>query len=315
MAPTIVDISNSPIDVDSGARVVLTCVVYGLPEPPTIAWLRDGVTLVASSMVQVNSELVAQDGRNNTQSLLTLNSVSLSDSGTYTCQAENSAGRISRDIMVLVRPGAEIVVVPNNTVVNAGETLRVACTAQGVDPAVTWLKQSLPITNATDDRTTVYNQFYVVNGTQGIESVLEILQTSISDSGSYTCLATSRTTRDEYNFTVTVSTAPATIETPPPSQVVAVYRRNVSIQCTARGYPLPQITWYRNENDIIAESATIDISTEVLRQGADTIVTFSLFLTGDELLSDNSIHGTVNNGLSGGNVTQFTVLITVQRKL
>ena len=281
---------------------------------PTISWLKDNTTIIESSNVKVDREYVAQGGHNYSQSFLTLCGVVISDSGIYTCVAENIAGIASNYSVINVFARAQILMVPNNTVLNAGESLHVYCTAEGNSPSITWLRQGTEISNVTDERIQVYNIPSVVNGTTVLQSMLLILHTRSADSGSYVCLVVSQTTRDEHNFTVIVNSIPATVYSFPPTQVIGIYQGNITIQSMARGYPLPQITWYR-DNKVLLQDNNVIISSEVVIQGEDKVVIFSLLLSDNELLASVNISGMVNNGLSGGNVTSFKVYISVQSKL
>jgi len=288
-------------------------VVNGNPTP-AITWLKDNVTVMEDSDVKLETEVMAQGGRNYSQSFLTLCGVAVADSGTYTCVAENLAGRASSDYVISVFSRAQILMVPNNTALNAGESLHVYCTAQGDSPSITWLKQGVEISNDTDDRTTVYHTFRVVNGTAVLQSVLLIMQTTSADAGTYVCLAASRTSRDEHNFTVDVNSVPATVLSVPLTEVIALYQGNITIQSWASGYPLPQITWYR-DNKILLDNENVIFSSEITMQGVDEVVIFSLFLSGNELLASMNITGVVNNGLSGGSDTSFTIQVDVQSEL
>lgn len=60
----------------AGANVVITCTTSGLPTP-TVKWLKDGEDL------SVNG------------SILTIKNAKTEDSGTFTCEAVNRAGRFS----------------------------------------------------------------------------------------------------------------------------------------------------------------------------------------------------------------------------
>ncbi len=266
-----------------------------------------------SSNVKIDDELV-QNERNYTQSFLTLCGLTVVDSGTYTCQAENRVGFTSSDSVITVYSRARILMAPNDTAINAGETLQVACSARGEFPTVTWLMEDVVISNNTDDRTTIYDRHVLVNGTIVLQSTLVVENVSDADSGLYACLANSRASRDESNFIVSVNSLPATIEMLPPSEIVAMYRGNITIQVSARGYPLPTITWYRN-NQTLTESVFTGISVvEELQQGNDRVVIFSLRVSGDELSNSVAIEGVVNNGLAGGSSNRFVVQVNVQSK-
>lgn len=75
-------------------RVVFECDVIGSPAP-TITWLKDGDELKANQRIETS-----YDGR---VSSLKVTQARLEDSGKYDCIAENSAGRVSANALLIVR--------------------------------------------------------------------------------------------------------------------------------------------------------------------------------------------------------------------
>jgi len=74
-----------------GSRTLLSCDTIGLPRPQ-VRWEKDGRVIRQAGARHVMSR----------RGSLQLNDVQVSDTGTYRCVAENSAGTVSRDIQLLV---------------------------------------------------------------------------------------------------------------------------------------------------------------------------------------------------------------------
>nr|CAB3263486.1 leucine-rich repeats and immunoglobulin-like domains protein 3 [Phallusia mammillata] len=73
---------------------------------------------------------------------------------------------------------------------------------------------------------------------------LHITKVKPSDAGEYTCIATSDVGKRTASATLTVLYAPV-IE-PMKKETQATYNSHVVFQCTAHGYPQPDITWYKD---------------------------------------------------------------------
>lgn len=301
--------------MDASTTLVLVCVSFALPVPPTVSWLKDNVTLEETTTLGIHDEFLLTGGRNFSQSFLTLCSLMVNDTSTYACQAENEAGVVFQNIQLVVRTNAQIVTIPDDTDVHAGDIARVVCVAQGADPAISWTRQGIQLSNDTNDRTVVYEERYQNDRAKFIRSVLEISNAAGVDTGLYTCQATSHMTRDKRNFNLTVEIVAASLVSTPPPQVITVYRSNITITCVARGYPLPQISWFRGGQDRpIQNGVSSVLAAEVIEQDGDRLVQFTLTLTSRELERSTTVHGVVTNGQSGGSPTMFNVSVVVESK-
>ena len=100
--PTIAEATNDTVDthpmLTAGQVLTLTCSAMGTPRPQ-IDWYHGDNHINTSSRVQINKSEI---GDFILVSTLVISSVTVGDSGTYECQAENSAGSTSLQYQVVV---------------------------------------------------------------------------------------------------------------------------------------------------------------------------------------------------------------------
>ncbi|XP_025425759.1 leucine-rich repeat-containing protein 4-like [Sipha flava] len=96
-APVVYPDARHVQDVAEGANVSFRCLVAATPVA-TVEWLFGGAPVYRHNA----SELITVDG--NTTAELYVYNASLSDAGTYSCVAENRAGRAEANFTVTMRP-------------------------------------------------------------------------------------------------------------------------------------------------------------------------------------------------------------------
>ena len=213
----------------------------------------------------------------------------------------------SLSLFLLSSPVADIVVAPpSNVYVRAGETIILACAGIGNNPQISWSTNGATITNETDDRVTVYEEFNVQRGVRYIQSILEICSTQTSDEGVYECTVTSRTLSRSVNFTLAVNVTPAAIIISP-ADAYPIFNSSVFLTCVAIGYPLPTLTWYRNGERIMD---TENIQSEVLEQGGERYVQSTLLVCSVQETADYNC--SASNGVPGSVVKSVTSTVIVQ---
>ena len=90
--------SISALDVVIGSSLTLTCTSTGSP-PDTFIWMKDGVPITQlTSITPANYTRTSAVFHSN----YTINNLSLSDNGTYTCMVANTIGGDSHIINVYV---------------------------------------------------------------------------------------------------------------------------------------------------------------------------------------------------------------------
>ncbi|XP_078591705.1 papilin-like isoform X1 [Branchiostoma floridae x Branchiostoma japonicum] len=165
LVPTVIIPDQTNYVSRVGETTRLDCRAEGIPTPQVI-WEKGGVLLPGDvpRMFQLpNNSLEIEDA-------------SMSDSGEYTCTANNGVGDLQKRLVYLdVDVGLEITIRPKNATIVDGETLILICRASGTpSPQVSWLKEEGPL---PEDRTQL-----VANGD------LQISPVAMQDSGRYTCI-------------------------------------------------------------------------------------------------------------------------------
>jgi len=125
------------------------------------------------------------------------------------------------------------------------QTLRLSCTAEGdPEPEVMWLINN---TEVTSDRVVIGN------------GSLVIYNTSVSDSGAYSCVA--RNSAGVVQYTVPVVVRPQQVApniTVPPQSITTTAGNSVALDCIAGGIPDPQITWLKDGELLVTTCTSVD---------------------------------------------------------
>ena len=134
--------------------------------PAVITWSK-----VHGELIQART--VSNDGQ------LSITNAEKRDSGLYKCKASNILGHESAVTQLVVVELPQFTVSPPATLkVNRQENVTVSCQATGdPQPTVTWVKENGPLS--------------VGRSTVSADGTLQIWNTKLEDSGTYTCRATS----------------------------------------------------------------------------------------------------------------------------
>ncbi|KAG5452467.1 Roundabout 3 [Clonorchis sinensis] len=220
-----------PLDktVHEGDRVLLECVPpKGVPKP-YVLWLRDGkpfamkghlpqsvnITLPSLTSVQVTE-----------QGELQLDSVRLTDSGSYVCVAGNIIGKTQSPAAKLtIQPRVRFIETPKDIRARQGMDVKFRCRTEG-NHLVQWGKGQDGGGIIDHTRTELAEGYLLLKNVQP------------SDAGVYVCTAPGGIAADAQ---LTVETPPTFSRTP---DDLTVHEGDVAVfHCITNGYPKPSIYW------------------------------------------------------------------------
>uniref|UniRef100_A0A8C6W0T0 Roundabout guidance receptor 2 n=1 Tax=Nothobranchius furzeri TaxID=105023 RepID=A0A8C6W0T0_NOTFU len=194
----------------------------GHPEPTTF-WRKDKTRLDLK-----DDRITVRGGK------LTISNTKKGDSGIYVCVASNMVGERESDkaqLSVFERP--TFVQRPVNQVALVDESVEFRCQVQGdPPPALRWKKEDADIPRGRYDRE---------------DFLLRIKKASVSDQGTFLCVAENRVGKAEASAYLTIRARP--VEAPqfvvqPRDQIVA-QGRTATFPCETKGKPQPTVFWQR----------------------------------------------------------------------
>ncbi|KAG8309246.1 hypothetical protein J6590_090756, partial [Homalodisca vitripennis] len=172
VAPQFVT-SPENLTVRSGYKAELRCEADGSPEP-VITWFKDGKTVVPGGRLSISSE----------GTLLTIEHVKESDSGLYTCLAQNQVGSAESSGEIRVRGYGprppRLVLQPYPITAPVGTSVELPCKAEGEPiPTITWTKDNVAL---REDRN---HRVFPIGS-------LRLYNLTVDDGGLYECIATNQ---------------------------------------------------------------------------------------------------------------------------
>ncbi|XP_063100238.1 hemicentin-2 isoform X2 [Cavia porcellus] len=219
----------------AGADVELECRTSGVPTPQ-VEWTKDGQPVLPGDP----RAQLQEDGQ-----VLRITGSHPGDAGQYQCTAFSPAGQQAKDFQLRVHSPPTIWGSNETGEVAAmeGHAVRLLCEARGTPaPDVTWFKDGVLLPTSPE-------VVYTRGGRQ-----LQLSRAQSSDAGVYTCKASNPVGVTEKATRLAVYVAP-TIEgaSGGPYMVQAVAGRPLALECAARGFPPPAVSW-QHEGLPLAES-------------------------------------------------------------
>ncbi|XP_051933639.1 roundabout homolog 2 isoform X2 [Hippocampus zosterae] len=219
------DFRQNPTDVvvAAGEPAILECVPpRGHPEP-TIYWKKDKVRIEDK-----DDRVTIRGGK------LMISNTKKSDAGMYICVGTNMVGeRDSETAQVTVFERPTFLRRPINQVVLEDETVEFRCQVTGdPQPNVRWRKDDVDVPRGR------YEIKYDKD-----DYVLRVKRASVSDEGTFSCVAENRVGKLEASATLVVRAAPQFVIRPR-DQIVA-QGRSATFPCETKGNPQPAVFWQK----------------------------------------------------------------------
>ncbi|KAM8711248.1 hypothetical protein ACLKA7_000395 [Drosophila subpalustris] len=217
--------SNKKVGLNG--QVQLPCVATGNP-PPSVFWTKEGVSTLMFPNTSHGRQQISAEGT------LQINDVQQDDEGFYVCSAfsvvDSSTVRIYLQVSsVDERPPPIIQIGPTNQTLSKGSVATMPCRATGnPTPRVKWFHDGYAVQND--------NRHSIVQG-----SSLRVDDLQLSDSGLYTCTASSERGESNWSAALVVEKSssatqhriadPSTYPAPPGTpKVINVTRTSISLR-------------------------------------------------------------------------------------
>ncbi|XP_037715250.1 Down syndrome cell adhesion molecule-like protein Dscam2 isoform X37 [Drosophila subpulchrella] len=267
----------------AGETLIVTCPVAGYPID-SIVWERDNRALPINRKQKVfpNGTLIIENVERN------------SDQATYTCVAKNQEGysaRGSLEVQVMELPQVDQFQFNANGV-NGGQAVRVMCMVSSGDLPIDiyWLKDGQPLLRSIYHKIDEYTL------------ILSLRQTTIGDSGNYTCVASNAAGSASRWSILKVKVPPRWILEP--TDKAFAQGSDAKVECKADGFPKPQVTWKKAVGDTPGEYKDLKKSDNI-RVEEGTLHVDNIQKTNEGYYLCEAING-IGSGLSA------VIMISVQ---
>ncbi|XP_047544932.1 Down syndrome cell adhesion molecule-like protein Dscam2 [Vanessa atalanta] len=219
----------STVRAVAGENLTLHCPYAGYPIS-SVSWWRRGAAAALGGAGRVS----ARGGS------VRLAPALPHDAGHYACSVSAPAGpAATRDVEIQVRNPPKISPFMFSSELTEGSSVQVLCGVSSGDKPVyfAWLKDGSPVPPNLQIEEKSLNEF----------SLLMFPELSARHSGAYTCRVSNHAATVNYTATLSVKVAPTWITEPLDSAVLL--GAPLLLECIAKGYPTPVVTWYRRIGD------------------------------------------------------------------
>ncbi|KAM5279003.1 vascular endothelial growth factor receptor 1 isoform 2-T3 [Hipposideros larvatus] len=262
-----------------GSRQILTCTIYGVPQP-TVKWfwhpcnhnhskarydfcssneesfILDPDSNIGNRIESITQRTAVIEGKNKTASTLVVADARIS--GIYSCMASNKVGTVKRTMCFYITD------VPNGFHINLekmpteGEDLKLSCTVNKfLYKDIAWIL--LRTVNNRTMRHSTRKQNMAVIKEYSLTLDLVIKNVSLEASGTYACRARNIYTGEEIlqkkEVIIRDQEAPYLLRNL--SDYTVAVSSSTTLDCQASGVPEPQITWFKNNHKIQQEPGII----------------------------------------------------------
>uniref|UniRef100_A0A8D0L4H5 Ig-like domain-containing protein n=1 Tax=Sphenodon punctatus TaxID=8508 RepID=A0A8D0L4H5_SPHPU len=225
------DITPVSVDAPTGESADFECHVIGA-QPIHVTWAKDGREIRTGGNYSIT--FVA-----NTAHLRILR-VGKGDSGQYTCQANNEAGKDFCSAQLSVKePPKFVKKLEASRAVKQGDSVQLECKISGSpEIKIVWYK---------NDHEIHASERYHVSFSDSV-AVLTIIDVSVEDSGDYICEAHNSAGTASCSTVLTVKESPVFSKTP--STVDTLKGSDVILQCEISGTPPFDVAWFKDRRQV-----------------------------------------------------------------
>ena len=193
---------------------------------------------------------------------------------------------------------------------NAGETVIVSCIGKGKYPEFSWLLGDMAF-NKSSSHVTIQDDYITEDGVTYLHSTLTICPAHMSDTGTYSCVLTSRNTTDRADFHLSVTTEPAALVIVPPAAIQTRLFSDIVLTCVSLGHPLPVVSWTKaNGTELIQDGTDANVTSSLIEVVGKWYVQSTLFLCQQEV-GVSKVTCMASNRILGRGVVESTVAISV----
>ena len=233
--PTISDIADQT--VIAGNQLELHCKVTGVPVP-SISWFKNDKRIPENEKTQFEEK----DGL----IILRKKEITVDDEGKYVLKVENKAGKTEKSANIIIQEPPtfdETNLLLKDQVLLENDDLHLKVTALGKPaPNLQWRKDDVELkpdkrTKITKDK----DQFSLL-----------IKKVEPADSGKYQCYSQNEAGEKIIEAAVVVNSKPQVLKKL--KDVIVSEGETLSLDAQFKGYPEPEVTWYRDDNPLPIEN-------------------------------------------------------------
>ncbi|XP_027560313.1 hemicentin-1 isoform X2 [Neopelma chrysocephalum] len=232
---------NSPFQERvANQRMAFPCPARGVPKP-AIQWLHNGRELTGREP----GLSVLEDG-----TLLVIAAVTPSHGGDYVCVATNEAGSTERkyNLKVNVPPEIRDQEKVTNTSVVVHHPVSLFCEVTGNPfPVISWYKEDIQVVESSAVQ-------ILHNG-----KILKLLKAATEDAGQYSCKAINVAGSSEKLFNLDILVPPSIIGADTPGEVAVILNQEISLECRAKGFPVPDIHWFKDGKPLFLGDPNVEL--------------------------------------------------------
>ncbi|KAK3577298.1 hypothetical protein CHS0354_008391 [Potamilus streckersoni] len=269
--PISVDITNGlTVTGTPGQSITLTCRVTG-SGTITVFWIG----LTGGQLLTNFKYTVGAYDTNSRQSNLTINSLTTSDAGTYTCRGSDSSGNTLVDTVQLIVTASLFVHITNGTTVTAtqGRSVTLICEVTGSGSiSVSWIGP----TGGQLFTNFKYNVGAYNSNTR--QSTLTINSGTTSDAGTYKCSASDSSGTQEDSTQLTFITL-LTVTIDEGDSLSRPVGSDATITCSVSGSGTINIVWIGPFGNTLTSNGKYTVTSYNINTGKGTVTILGLSTT------------------------------------